>query len=492
MGKTSSPTSAEGVEAPSSHPVSNQEIQQLAGDHPGSLTYDSSNAAEFEDGRGEIISDEYIRLVRIFTPDTEHQELRQTELRLEFTQVRLAEAPDYNALSYTWGPPSLDPLANIKGYRLTPNLMACLAEAMVTVPGLWWIDALCIDQDNLDEKSQQVKKMRDIYARAEKVYVWLGPEESDGRAALHILCKIFNHVSHGDLDIAGLPPAFEDDQLRRLGLPIPEVLTGGTSDSASLPSWVPNFGERFYNPSHAFQYQETPRKSFSGQWTSKSNVLRVQASTLDEVDIVSSDIGATYTDIDTITMSWLSLAAKAANADAWQWLSSAVDHQNPTSQPFDAFWRTLIGNRWFDEDESLQRGAPDHYLYLFLGGLLPYLLLEDEPRAMKLIDSWSSNIEVMSLIIEPWEQGKTLALRRVLFESSIYKTIFITKAGRMGLGPCTLQSGDSIATFAGGNSLYFVRRDLSSHRFVGHGYVHGLMGDDEHRVETPYVAMNLE
>lgn len=39
-----------------------------------------------------------------------------------------------------------------------------------------WIDALCVDQSNLDERSAQVAMMMSIYAQAECVHLWLGNE----------------------------------------------------------------------------------------------------------------------------------------------------------------------------------------------------------------------------------------------------------------------------------------------------------------------------
>jgi hypothetical protein len=44
-------------------------------------------------------------------------------------------------------------------------------------PVMLWIDALCIDQTNLEERSEQVKMMARIYSQASQVVVWLG--ESD-------------------------------------------------------------------------------------------------------------------------------------------------------------------------------------------------------------------------------------------------------------------------------------------------------------------------
>jgi hypothetical protein len=38
-----------------------------------------------------------------------------------------------------------------------------------------WIDAICIGQENLEERNQQVSIMVDIYSRAYIVSIWLGP-----------------------------------------------------------------------------------------------------------------------------------------------------------------------------------------------------------------------------------------------------------------------------------------------------------------------------
>ena len=40
--------------------------------------------------------------------------------------------------------------------------------------GPFWIDALCINQDDNTEKSQQAAIVDEIYSKAESVVVWLG------------------------------------------------------------------------------------------------------------------------------------------------------------------------------------------------------------------------------------------------------------------------------------------------------------------------------
>lgn len=39
-----------------------------------------------------------------------------------------------------------------------------------------WIDALCINQKDIDERNAQVKRMNHIFAEAGNVYIWTGPE----------------------------------------------------------------------------------------------------------------------------------------------------------------------------------------------------------------------------------------------------------------------------------------------------------------------------
>ncbi len=39
-----------------------------------------------------------------------------------------------------------------------------------------WIDAICIDQANIDERSKQVLRMGRIFQQADRVLVWLGDD----------------------------------------------------------------------------------------------------------------------------------------------------------------------------------------------------------------------------------------------------------------------------------------------------------------------------
>ncbi|KZM25263.1 hypothetical protein ST47_g3592 [Ascochyta rabiei] len=53
-----------------------------------------------------------------------------------------------------------------------------------------WIDALCIDQHNISEQSHQVNIMGQIYSAADRVLVWLGPEDDSVYLAFDIVERL--------------------------------------------------------------------------------------------------------------------------------------------------------------------------------------------------------------------------------------------------------------------------------------------------------------
>ncbi|KAH8588159.1 heterokaryon incompatibility protein-domain-containing protein, partial [Bisporella sp. PMI_857] len=91
----------------------------------------------------------------------------------------LRSPPKYDALSYVWGRPPFTVLIKLDAsptfaIRKNPELVLrhfrFPKEKMVL-----WVDALCIDQADRDERSQQVGRMRDIFQLFESVLVYLGP-----------------------------------------------------------------------------------------------------------------------------------------------------------------------------------------------------------------------------------------------------------------------------------------------------------------------------
>ena len=87
----------------------------------------------------------------------------------------------YEALSYVWGNDALQIQVDIECDGRTLSIGSNLACALMhvrseVVARQLWVDAICIDQSNKDERSQQVQQMDRIYANAKNVLVWLGED----------------------------------------------------------------------------------------------------------------------------------------------------------------------------------------------------------------------------------------------------------------------------------------------------------------------------
>ncbi|KAF2849759.1 hypothetical protein T440DRAFT_368225, partial [Plenodomus tracheiphilus IPT5] len=115
------------------------------------------------------------RLLQILeTPDG------STSIHLKITEFDRAHVscPAYTALSYVWGNMRTLLPVHMNGRRvhITPNLHEALVHLRVVKPGpvYWWIDALCMNQQDTRERGHQVNQMRQIYSDAEEVVSWLG------------------------------------------------------------------------------------------------------------------------------------------------------------------------------------------------------------------------------------------------------------------------------------------------------------------------------
>lgn len=114
------------------------------------------------------------------------------DFRVDNASTWDCDAPQFEALSYTWGS-SANPVDIIvqvgESSFCTLPVTQNLAEALRYLrhedkPRALWIDAICVNQQDENERSSQVELMADIYSLAKKVVVWLGPESHDSSIAL--------------------------------------------------------------------------------------------------------------------------------------------------------------------------------------------------------------------------------------------------------------------------------------------------------------------
>jgi Heterokaryon incompatibility protein (HET) len=135
----------------------------------------------------------------------------------------LDQLPEYEALSYTWGKATIedaqddtsDPgvsqtiTVNSASFVVTENLYDGLYELRNDLQGYLWVDALCIDQTNNQERASQVMLMGDVYSLTHRVIVWLGKEIPEVESVLWLSAHYYKGID------SNIP---NDTMFRNLGL----------------------------------------------------------------------------------------------------------------------------------------------------------------------------------------------------------------------------------------------------------------------------------
>jgi hypothetical protein len=134
-----------------------------------------------------------IRLIKILRGDD------NGPVQLEMIQgplSELAKDPGYEALSYVWGDATdtRDILLNSQPFPVTKNLEAALRHLRkLRFDGesfredFLWIDAICIHQNDIQERNAQVRRMMDIFGSATLVVIWLGEGNEDSERAMDFM-----------------------------------------------------------------------------------------------------------------------------------------------------------------------------------------------------------------------------------------------------------------------------------------------------------------
>jgi Heterokaryon incompatibility protein (HET) len=190
--------------------------------------------------------------------DRERQEIRLIRLHLAgddepiectIKAFLLDKCPSYDTLSYVWGSGKkisiqcnglrLDILPNLyyalKRYRSQHNITDKTegnGHEEEPKSSKWvWADAICINQDNDQEKSWQIQLRRKFYDRGQITWIWLGKDDKRTAKAFDLLYTLFyvKQTQEAASDNRGffeIPPKERED----LGLPHPII----SSDYRSL------------------------------------------------------------------------------------------------------------------------------------------------------------------------------------------------------------------------------------------------------------------
>ncbi|CZR67070.1 uncharacterized protein PAC_16969 [Phialocephala subalpina] len=146
------------------------------------------------------------REVRLLT--IQPSSISERVLQCSLQTVSLKDDPQFAALSYVWGDAAVTEKVVINGVSMavTTNLAAAFRSLWICwskdegnpvqeLPVLIWVDAICINQQDVHERNSQVRLMRDIYRSTAKVVSWLGPEADGSTEVISIFRSIASERS---------------------------------------------------------------------------------------------------------------------------------------------------------------------------------------------------------------------------------------------------------------------------------------------------------
>ncbi|KAK0512327.1 hypothetical protein JMJ35_005455 [Cladonia borealis] len=134
---------------------------------------------------------------------------RSANFECILTHDNLGKA-QYSDLSYTWGSPDNKQIISLDGrpFEVTKNLFVALKDLRhEDKPLTVWIDAICINQEDVNERTAQVSQMVEIYKKATNHFIWMGEEIEGLDAAISLMHRLKQCMDKGGFSVEGLAGA---------------------------------------------------------------------------------------------------------------------------------------------------------------------------------------------------------------------------------------------------------------------------------------------
>lgn len=298
---------------------------------PSSCNFGNDRKRKFADEGSQPPVTTYNGVPREFIRDSEP--LRRGEIRLldlkqgargmplegSLRKVHLTDHPAYEPLSYTWEDydtvqPSLDNIEDDvhpalflldtdRYLELTSNCAKALCSVRKSeTDRTIWVDSICVNQDDAEERSHQVDLMKEIYARAFTVLIYLGRESSESDISSNMAMSLLSQPDRLRLrqldqqEVKSLKRLFRRHYFRRMWI-VQEVtlaktlefhcgpVTSYVSDFAgkpleailqvgSTPPWLRHSKQRVSNrPRHHVPRHHVPRHHERSQAAQMLNLI---------------------------------------------------------------------------------------------------------------------------------------------------------------------------------------------------------------------------
>lgn len=151
-------------------------------------------------------TERHIRLLKLHAVREEYDCYKQEMPECSLEVVHLdAVKSQYEALSYAWGDKedgtrliSLDGLEVVVWKNLHQALVQLQPKTATGEGRRLWVDALSIDQYDMEERANQILLMHDIFRQASQVLIWVGEQDQAAEHVLRGYVAILHHRLTGD------------------------------------------------------------------------------------------------------------------------------------------------------------------------------------------------------------------------------------------------------------------------------------------------------
>jgi hypothetical protein len=174
----------------STHTTRNTAINKIEADRQAAVATPSL-AIIAADGMGRIYRplEDSLQFTRLLT----FSRTSAGEIICFLEHVQLANLPENTALSYCWG--SCDDTRSVFVHGIERQVTRNLYDALERLHWMQmsqklWIDALCINQEDNQERGHQVQLMKIIYSRAQSVVAWISRSSEDSSQAMAALRRM--------------------------------------------------------------------------------------------------------------------------------------------------------------------------------------------------------------------------------------------------------------------------------------------------------------